>query len=172
MLQIILSFLKKQYFNIKMIKKYQLGFTLVELLVASLIIAFIAGSIMYGLSSSNNRLRNTELSQLAFNTLANKIEELKAQVALDRIQSISTSNKKICIEYKSIKDLMSDDESESRCRTVGYYSYKMKNRKTASLRTRVYDIEAKMKWKTIPRFWGDKGIDTVLTLNVSQLVFN
>ena len=75
MLQIILSFLKKQYFNIKMIKKYQLGFTLLELLVASLIIAFIAGSIMYGLSSSNNRLRNTELSQLAFNTLANKIEE-------------------------------------------------------------------------------------------------
>ena len=32
--------------------------------------------------------------------------------------------------------------------------------------------QSKIKWKTIPRFWGDKGIDTVLTLNVSQLVFN
>jgi len=155
-----------------MIKKHELGFTLVELLVASLIIAFIAGSIMYGVSSSNNSLRNTELNQLAFITLTNKMEELKAQVALDRIQSISTNNKKICIEYKSIKDLMSDDESESRCRTVGYYSYKMKNRKTESSRTRVYDIEAKIKWKTISRFWGQKGIDTTLTLNVSQLVFN
>ena len=172
MLQIILSFLKKQYFNIKMIKRYKLGFTLVELLVASLIIAFIAGSIMYGVSSSNNNLRNVELRQLAFNTLANKIEELKAQVALNRIQSISANNKKVCIEYKSIKDLISDDESESRCRTVGYYSYKMKNRKTESLRTRVYDIEAEIKWKTISRFFGQKGVDTVLTLNVSQLVFN
>jgi len=164
--------LKKQYFNTKMIKKSKLGFTLVELLVASLIVAFIAGSIMYGIASSNNNLRNVELRQLAFNTLANKMEELKAQVALNQIQSISTSNKKVCIEYKSIKDLMSDDNSESRCRTVGYYSYKMKNRKTESLQTKVYDIEAKIKWKTISRFWGQKGIDTVLTLNVSQLVFD
>ena len=157
-----------------MIKKYELGFTLVELLVASLIVVFIAGSIMYGVASSNNNLRNVELRQLAFNTLANKMEELKAQVALNQIQSISKNNKKICIEYASIDDLIRNDHSvsESNCRTIGYYSYTMLNRKTESIRTRVYDINAKIKWKTISRFLGQKGIDTVLTLNVSQLVFN
>ena len=62
--------------------------------------------------------------------------------------------------------------SESNCRTIGYYSYKMLNRKTESIRTRVYDINAEIKWKTISRFLGQKGIDSVLTLNVSQLVFN
>ena len=76
------------------VKKYEYGFTLVELIVSALIVSFITGSIMYGIISTNNSLRNVELNRLAFVALSNKMEELKAQVALDRIQSPNSSNKR------------------------------------------------------------------------------
>ena len=75
-----------------MIKNYHLGFTLVELIVAALIIVSITGAIMYGIASSNNSLKNAEIRQLAFITLSNKMEELKAQVALGHIQSPSVND--------------------------------------------------------------------------------
>ena len=48
------------------IKRYQNGFTLVELIISALMIAFITGSIMYGIITTNNALRNVELNKLAF----------------------------------------------------------------------------------------------------------
>ena len=39
-----------------MVKKYRLGFTLVELVIASLIIVSITGAIMYGIITTDNSL--------------------------------------------------------------------------------------------------------------------
>ena len=81
MLQIILRFLKKLYFSKnKMTKKIEAGFTLVEVMVTAVIIVFITGAIFYGILSVNYSIRNAELNQTAFNTLSNKMEELKSQV--------------------------------------------------------------------------------------------
>ena len=89
-----------------MIKKYESGLTLVEVIVASVILIAITGAIYYGILSVNYSIRNSELSQTAFLTLTNRMEELKAQVALDRVQSKSSLNKRICIEYIGITDLL------------------------------------------------------------------
>ena len=153
-----------------MVKKYKLGFTLVELVVASLIIVSITGSIMYGIVSTDNSLRNVELRQNAFIALSNKMEELKAQVALNRIQSPSAANKRTCIEYNTISDMINGREG-SGCKTIGYLSHNIRNRKTQSLNTQIYDIEASIKYKVISRF-GTFYKDSIIKLNVTQLVLN
>ena len=153
-----------------MVKKYKLGFTLVELVLASLIIISITGAIMYGIASTNNALRNVELRQNAFIVLSNKMEELKAQVALNRIQSPSVANKRTCIEYNTISDMINRREV-SGCKTIGYLSHTIRNRKTESLNTQVYDIEASIKYKIISRF-GAFNRDSIIKLNVTQLVLN
>ena len=56
-----------------MVKKYRLGFTLVELVIASLIIVSITGAIMYGIITTDNSLRNVELRERAFVTLSNRM---------------------------------------------------------------------------------------------------
>ena len=102
------------------------------------------------------------------------MEELKAQVALDRVQSKSSLNKRICIEYNGITDLLNSGPSSSigaGCRTIGYFSHNIRNRNTESVHVRIFDIEASIKWKMITRL-GNIGKDTTLKLNVSQLVFN
>ena len=153
------------------IKKYEYGFTLVELIVSSLIVSFITGSIMYGIISTNNSLRNVELNQLAFVALSNKMEELKAQVALDRIQNPSSNNRKECIEYSSVLDMVNKRNSRPGCKTIGYFSHNIRNRSTGSINSTVYDIEASMRFKMMARF-GKASKDTILKLTVSQLVFN
>ena len=153
-----------------MVKKYKLGFTLVELVVASLIIVSITGAIMYGIVSTDNSLRNVELRQNAFIALSNKMEELKAQVALNRIQSPSVANKRACIEYNTISDMINGREG-SGCKTIGYLSHNIRNRKTQSLNTQIYDIEASIKYKVISRF-GTFYKDSIIKLNVTQLVLN
>ena len=157
-----------------MIKKYESGLTLVEVIVASVILIAITGAIYYGILSVNYSIRNSELSQTAFLTLSNRMEELKAQVALDRVQSKSSLNKRICIEYNGITDLLNSGPSSSigsGCRTIGYFSHNIRNRNTESVHVRIFDIEASIKWKMITRL-GNIGKDTTLKLNVSQLVFN
>ena len=169
MWQIIQSFLKKLFFR-QMVKKYKLGFTLVELVIASLIVVSITGSIMYGIITTDNSIRNVELREKAFVSLSNKMEELKAQVALNRIQSPSVANQRTCIEYKSISDMINRRENAG-CQTVGYFSHNIRNRKNQSLNTQLYDIEASIKYKMISRF-GIFYTDTVIKLNVTQLVLN
>ena len=169
MWQKILSFLKKLFFK-KMVKKYKLGFTLVELVIASLIIVSVTGAIMYGIVSTDNSLRNVELRQNAFITLSNQMEKLKAQVALNRIQSPSAANKRACIEYKTISDMINGREG-SGCKTIGYLSHTIRNRRNQSLNTQVYDIEASIKYKVISRL-GNFYKDSVIKLNVTQLVLN
>ncbi len=153
------------------IKRYQNGFTLVELIISALMIAFITGSIMYGIITTNNALRNVELNKLAFTTLSNKMEELKAQVALNRIQDPNSSNKKECIEYNSIPDMVNNRNSSPGCKTVGYFSHDIKKRLMESLNAKVYDIEASIRFKMMARF-GKNAKDTILRLTASQLVFN
>ena len=153
-----------------MLKKYKLGFTLVELVIASLIVVSITGAIMYGIITTDNSLRNVELRERAFVTLSNRMEELKAQVALNRIQSPSVANQRTCIEYKTISDMINRRE-ESGCKTRGYFSHTIRNRKNESLNTQVYDIEASIKFKMISRF-GIFNKDTIVKLNVTQLVLN
>ena len=153
-----------------MFKKYKLGFTLVELVIASLIIVSITGAIMYGIVTTDNSLRNVELREHAFVTLSNRMEELKAQVALNRIQSPSVANQRTCIEYKTISDMINNREG-SGCNTTGYFSHTIRNRKNESLNTQIYDIEASIKFKMISRF-GVFNKDTVVKLNVTQLVLN
>ncbi len=153
-----------------MVKKYRLGFTLVELVIASLIIVSITGAIMYGIITTDNSLRNVELRERAFVTLSNRMEELKAQVALNRIQSPSVANQRTCIEYKTISDMVNGREG-SGCKTIGYFSHNIRNRKNESLNTQLYDIEASIKFKMVSRF-GIFNKDTVVKLNVTQLVLN
>ena len=153
-----------------MVKKYRLGFTLVELIIASLIIVSITGAIIYGIVSTDNSLRNVELRQNAFIALSNKMEELKAQVALNRIQSPSAANKRTCIEYNTISDMINGREG-SGCKTIGYLSHNIRNRKNQSLNTQIYDIEASIKYKVIFRF-GTFYKDSIIKLNVTQLVLN
>ena len=153
-----------------MVKKYRLGFTLVELVIASLIIVSITGAIMYGIITTDNSLRNVELRERAFVTLSNRMEELKAQVALNRIQSPSVANQRTCIEYKTISDMVNGREG-SGCKTIGYFSHNIRNRKNESLNTQLYDIEASIKFKMVSRF-GVFNKDTVVRLNVTQLVLN
>ena len=155
-----------------MIKKYEKGLTLIEVIITSVILISITGAIYYGIQSVNYSIRNTELSQTAFLTLSNRMEELKSQVALNRIQSPSSLNKKICIEYKSIKDMIIEGNSiGSGCKTIGYFSHNIRSRQTESVHTNIFDIEASIRWKMITRL-GKIGRDTTLKLNVSQLVFN
>ena len=54
-----------------MVKKYKLGFTLVELVIASLIIVSITGAIVYGIVTTDNSLRNVELRERVFIALSN-----------------------------------------------------------------------------------------------------
>ena len=125
---------------------------------------------MYGIVTTDNSLRNVELREHAFVTLSNRMEELKAQVALNRIQSPSVANQRTCIEYKTISDMINNRE-RSGCNTIGYFSHTIRNRKTESLNTQIYDIEASIKFKMISRF-GVFNKDTVVKLNVTQLVLN
>jgi len=161
--------LKKLFFK-KMVKKYKLGFTLVELVIASLIIVSITGAIVYGIVTTDNSLRNVELRERVFIALSNKMEELKGQVALNRIQSPSTANQRTCVEYKTISDMINHREG-SGCKTIGYFSHTIRNRKNQSFNTQVYDIEASIKYKVISRF-GVFSKDSVVKLNVTQLVLN
>ena len=165
--------MKKLYFKIiKMIKKYERGLTLIEVIVASVVLISITGAIYYGILSVNYSIRNAELNQAAFSTLSNKMEELKAQVALNRIQSPSSLNKRICIEYNSIRDMINAGNNVGNgCKTVGYFSHNIRSRQTESVHTNIFDIQASIKWKMITRL-GQLGRDTTLKLNVSQLVFN
>jgi len=153
-----------------MVKKYRLGFTLVELVIASLIVVSITGAIMYGIVTTDNSLRNVELRERAFVALSNRMEELKAQVALNRIQSPSAANQRTCIEYKTISDMINGREG-SGCKTIGYFSHSIRNRKSESLNTQLYDIEASIKFKMVSRF-GRFNKDTTVKLNVTQLVLN
>ena len=151
-----------------MIKKHEIGFTLIEVLITAVIIVFISLAIVYGVNSVHHSSRDVELNQLAFITLSNRMEELKAQVALNRIQSPNGVNKKVCIEYKNISALVSGQEVGTGCKTFGYFSHDMKNRKTESLRTQIYDIKASIRWRMVNGY----NKDTTIKLNVSQLVFN
>jgi len=168
---IIRSFLKKQFFKFNMFKKNELGFTLVEVVIAAIIIVAVTGSIMYGVVTTDNSLRNVELRHHAFNTLSNKMEEFKAQVALNRIQTSSDRDRRVCVEYKTIRDMINKTGVGTGCRTIGYLSHNIRNRKTQSNQAQIFDIEASLKYKVMSRF-GKAGKDTIITLNVSQLVFN
>ena len=137
-----------------------------------MVLISITGAIYYGILSVNYSIRNAELNQAAFSTLSNKMEELKAQVALNRIQSPSSLNKRICIEYNSIRDMINAGNNVGNgCKTVGYFSHNIRSRQTESVHTNIFDIQASIKWKMITRL-GLLGRDTTLKLNVSQLVFN
>ena len=151
-------------------KKIESGFTLVEVVIAALIIVFITGSIMYGVVSTDNSLRNVELRHRAFSTLSNKMEEFKAQVALNRIQTSSDRDRRVCIEYKTIRDMVNKTGIGTGCKTIGYLSHNIRNRKTESNQAQIYDIEANLKYKVMSRF-GRPGKDSIIKLNVSQLVF-
>jgi len=153
-----------------MFKKYDLGFTLVEVVIAALIIVVVTSSIMYGVATTDNSLRNVELRHHAFMTLSNKMEEFKAQVALNRIQSSSDRDRRVCIEYKTIRDMVNKTGIGTGCRTIGYLSHNIRNRRTESNQARIYDIEASLKYKVMSRF-GRPGKDSIIKLNVSQLVF-
>jgi prepilin-type N-terminal cleavage/methylation domain-containing protein len=150
--------------------KIQSGFSLVELIVAMVIIIAITGSIMYGIASTHNSLRNAEIRQLAFIELSNKMEELKGQVALNRVQSASINEAKVCIEYNTIDDMIAGRNTGSGCRTVGYLSHNIKFRQTESVHAKIKDINASIRWKLIYGYGQNK--DTTLSLNVSQLIFN
>ncbi len=150
--------------------KIESGFTLVEVVITALIIVAITGSIMYGIATTDNSLRNVELRHRAFNVLANKVEEFKAQVALNRIQNSSDRDRRVCIEYKTIRDMVNQTGPGTGCRTIGYLSHNIRNRKTESNQAQIFDIQASLKYKMMSRF-GRAGKDTVITLNVSQLVF-
>ena len=152
-------------------KKIESGFTLVEVVIAALIIVFVTGSVMYGVITTDNSLRNVELRHRGFNTLANKMEEFKAQVALNRIQTSSDRDRRVCIEYKTIRDMVNQTGAGTGCRTIGYLSHNIRSRQTESNQARIFDIEGKLKYKMMSRF-GKAGKDTVIALNVSQLVFN
>ena len=153
-----------------MFKKYELGFTLVEVVIAALIIVVVTSSIMYGVATTDNSLRNVELRHHAFSTLSNKMEEFKAQVALNRIQSSSDRDRRVCIEYKTIRDMVNKTGIGTGCKTIGYLSHNIRNRKTESNQAQIYDIEANLKYKVMSRF-GRPGKDSIIKLYVSQLVF-
>tara|TARA_B100000945_G_scaffold320801_1_gene332176 strand:- start:727 stop:1218 length:492 start_codon:yes stop_codon:yes gene_type:complete len=163
--------LKKQFFKFKMFKKLNSGFTLVEVVISAMIIVALTASIMYGVVTTDNSLRNVELRHRAFNVLSNKMEEFKAQVALNRIQTSSDRDRRVCIEYKTIRDMINKTGSGTGCRTIGYLSHNIRSRKTESNQARIFDIEARLKYKVMSRF-GKAGRDTTIKLNVSQLVFN
>ena len=99
------------------------------------------------------------------------MEEFKAQVALNRIQTSSDRDRRVCIEYKTIRDMVNQTGAGTGCRTIGYLSHNIRSRQTESNQARIFDIEGKLKYKMMSRF-GKAGKDTVITLNVSQLVFN
>ena len=154
-----------------MIKRIELGFTLVEVVIAALIIVAITGSIMFGIATTDNSLRNVELRHHAFSVLSNKMEEFKAQVALNRIQTSSDRDRRVCIEYKTIRDMVNKTGAGTGCRTIGYLSHNIRNRITESNQARIYDIEASLKYKVMSRF-GRAGKDSVIKLNLSKLVIN
>ena len=57
------------------------------------------------------------------------------------------------------------------CKTIGYLSHNIRNRKTESVHAKIFDIEASLKYKMVSRF-GKAGRDTTIKLNVSQLVLD
>ena len=154
-----------------MASKLKLGFTLVELVIAALVIVSITGAIMYGIVSTDNSIRNVELREKAFQTLANKVEELKGQVALSNIQSPSVKNQRTCIEYNSINDMINDRDNGPGCKTIGYISHNIRNRQNQSINTQVYDIQASIKYQVKTRFNMSR-VDSIISLNVTQLVLN
>ena len=99
------------------------------------------------------------------------MEQFKAQVALNRIQSSSDKDRRVCIEYKTIRDMINQSGVGNGCRTIGYLSHKIRNRRTESVHAKIFDIEASLKYKVVSRF-GRAGRDTIIKLNVSQLVFD
>ena len=145
------------------------GFTLIEVVVTAFIAVVLAGSIMYGITTSNLSIRNVELREKAFQRLANRMEELKGQVALNNVLSPSTKNQRTCIEFNSINDMINDREDGSGCKTIAFLSHNIRNRQNESINTQVYDIQASIKYQVQTRF-GTSRIDSSLTLNVTQLV--
>ena len=102
------------------------GFTLVELVVTAFIAVTLAGSIMYGIVGSHLSIRNVELREKAFQRLANRMEELKGQVALNNVLSPSSKNQRTCIEFNSIDDMINDRENGSGCKNIGYLSHNIR----------------------------------------------
>ena len=147
------------------------GFTLVELVVTAFIAVTLAGSIMYGIVSSHLSIRNVELREKAFQRLANRMEELKGQVALNNVLSPSSKNQRTCIEFNSIDDMINDRENGSGCKNIGYLSHNIRYRPTESFNTQVYDIQASIKYQVKTRF-NMMRIDSTINLNVTQLVVN
>ena len=94
-----------------MLKKIEIGFTLVEVIITSVIIIFISGAIYYGMTAINYSIRNSDLNQKAFIVLSNKMEQLKAEVALGHTDGESAI-KPICIEYNTIRDMINFSDSE------------------------------------------------------------
>ena len=160
-----------------MIKKIKTGFTLVEVIIASLVIIFISSAIYYGMLAVNYSIRDSELNQKAFIVLSNKIEQLKAEVALGHRDDGNDVNEPICIEYDTIKDMVrlansgNSGANSPGCKTNGLFGYKIRQRNTESLNAKVCDIDAYLTWNMITRF-GYRGRDTTLALSTTQLVFN
>lgn len=159
-----------------MLKKIEKGFTLVEVIITSVIIVFISGAIYYGMTSVNYSIRNAELNQKAFIVLSNKMEQLKAEVALGHTNG-ETADKPICIEYNTIRDMVNFSDSEgsgansSGCKTRASFRYEIRQRKTESLNVKICDINTWITWKMATRY-GNTGRDTTLALSTTQMVFN
>ena len=149
----------------------KMGFTLIELLISALIISFISGSIIYGIVLTDRSLRNEALKEFAFITLSNKMEELKAQTAANRVTNQSGKNKMVCIEYKTINDMLKNVDNKATCQTMGRFSYNVKPRKVESVHARVFDIDVQIKWRTAT-LRGGFVKDTSLSMTGTQLVFN
>ncbi|MAR84687.1 MAG: hypothetical protein CL869_00625 [Cytophagia bacterium] len=147
------------------------GFTLVELVLTAFIAVTLAGSIMYGIVGIDLSINNVELREKAFQRLANRMEELKGQVALNNVLSPSSKNQRTCIEFNSIDDMINNRENGSGCKNIGYLSHNIRNRQTQSLNTQVYDIQASIKYQVKTRFNMSR-VDSIISLNVTQLVLN
>ena len=147
------------------------GFTLVELVLTAFIAVTLAGSIMYGIVGIDLSINNVELREKAFQRLANRMEELKGQVALNNVLSPSSKNQRTCIEFNSIDDMINNRENGSGCKNIGYLCHNIRNRQTQSLNTQVYDIQASIKYQVKTRFNMSR-VDSIISLNVTQLVLN
>ena len=130
-----------------MLTNIKSGFTYVELIMAILITALVAGFVLTGMTNAKTALYKLRLKEQAFDALKGYTDVWKGKIAVGEIPSI-TSN---CSNYSN-NDLHSDfycldKNSDDNCIINAQACYDINVAQTGSNRVRYAELTTEIRWQ-------------------------